>query len=136
MRVDLRAHQCKSVAQSAASENRDSPEGFLRSPEPFDSVNWYKKRDPENPLPLIELVSLELNTNNKYDTLKPHLEKLMTLNAPPSDLLRRAYTLLGSDRYIYNPDHQALLKQIESTLEKERRREQEAQQQPESDVAA
>tara|TARA_B100000989_G_scaffold294022_1_gene272313 strand:+ start:1447 stop:3135 length:1689 start_codon:yes stop_codon:yes gene_type:complete len=95
-----------------------------------------QKRDPENPLPLIELVSLELNTNNKYDTLKPHLEKLMTLNAPPSDLLRRAYTLLGSDRYIYNPDHQALLKQIESTLEKEKRREQEAQQQPESDVAA
>lgn len=73
------------------------------------------KRNPENQVALTQLIALEIAMGNSTQ-LEGYLKRLIGMRRPSQDLLRNAYQQLGSDRFIFTPDRETLLAELNALL--------------------
>ena len=71
--------------------------------------------DPLNQAALTNLVQLDLDLNNTTP-LAANVRKLLAMRKPSRELLRTAYTRLGSDLFLFAPDRTALLQDLTNAL--------------------
>lgn len=81
-------------------------------------ANAYE-RDPNNQLVLARLVDIEMTLGNNF-AISNLLRQLLTMRRPPLDLIERAYTNLGSDRFIFARDREELLIELAAVLRENR----------------
>lgn len=82
-------------------------------------LNGTHKRNPEDLRTLEELIKLEINMQDPKESLRPHLEVLLTIDSTPNpELLQKAYRLLSSDAFLYKPDQEALLDSLNKAIKK------------------
>ncbi|MEM8868072.1 MAG: hypothetical protein AAGC73_07360, partial [Verrucomicrobiota bacterium] len=104
----------------------DNPaQTYLAVSRRFDNINRLQQskkvlsianqRFPENQKIISELVRAELALGST-DNLNRLLTKLLQMRRPDLSLLQEAYRKLGSDRFIFTPDREALLIQLSSIL--------------------
>jgi hypothetical protein len=73
------------------------------------------QRTPSNQKVLSELIRVELKLGNT-ENLDQLLSRLLQMRRPQIDLLLEAYNKLGSDRFIFTPDRESLLLQLNAIL--------------------
>jgi tetratricopeptide (TPR) repeat protein len=73
------------------------------------------QNDTLNQPALTQLVEFDLSDDDA-DELPRNLEKLLTMRRPSPDLLTRAYSRLGSDRFLFVSGRQDLLDEVLATL--------------------
>lgn len=72
--------------------------------------------NPENQAALTSLIDLEIDLGNSTE-IGPYLKELLQMRRPAKQILHRAYTKLGSDRFIFTPDREKLLAQLEDMIQ-------------------
>ena len=78
-------------------------------------VEQATQADPLNQAALTNLVQLDLDLNNTTP-LAANVRKLLAMRKPSRELLRTAYTRLGSDLFLFAPDRTALLQDLTNAL--------------------
>lgn len=73
------------------------------------------EESPENQGALTELMRLDIELG-RIDDLKEKLENLLSMRRPPYDLLQIAYERLGSDKFIYTPNRNNVMQQLDQIL--------------------
>jgi len=71
--------------------------------------------NPQNQAALTKLIELELRTGNASE-LGDYLKKLLQMRRPSAEILNQAYRELSSDRFIFTPERQELLIELNSIL--------------------
>ena len=64
---------------------------------------------------LSELISVELEIGNT-ENLNTLLKQLLTMRRPEAKLIAKAYKKLGSDRFIFTPNRENLLMELNAEL--------------------
>ncbi len=73
------------------------------------------RRNPGNQSALTELISIEIALGNSTEV--PHLlRRLLSMRRPSTSVIAEAYRSLGSDRFIFATDRQALLLELSNAL--------------------
>ena len=73
------------------------------------------EKAPTNQKILSELIRSELSLGNT-ENLSRLLSRYLQMRRPQIELLTEAYNKLGSDRFIFTPDRQSLLLQLNAIL--------------------
>ncbi|WP_309397368.1 hypothetical protein [Cerasicoccus maritimus] len=71
--------------------------------------------NPKNQAALSNLIEIEIKTGNAAE-LGNYLKKLLQMRRPSVEILEQAYEKLGSDRFIYTPDRENLLIELNTVL--------------------
>jgi len=72
-------------------------------------------QNPRNQAALTQLIELEISTGNATE-LGSYLKSLLQMRRPSVEILEQAYDRLSSDRFIYTPDREELLIELETIL--------------------
>ncbi|WP_041745107.1 tetratricopeptide repeat protein [Coraliomargarita akajimensis] len=75
--------------------------------------------EPSNQKVLSELIRVELSLGNT-ENLNQLLTRFLQMRRPEMNLLAEAYRKLGSDRFIFTPDRETLLLELNSILQENR----------------
>lgn len=78
-------------------------------------LNTAYEKLPINQKILSELIRVELKLGNT-DNLNRLITRLLQMRRPQMDLLLEAYRKIGSDRFIFATDREALLLQLSAIL--------------------
>ncbi len=73
------------------------------------------ENNPKNQAALSNLIEIEIKTGNAAE-LGNYLKKLLQMRRPSADILQQAYEKLGSDRFIFTPDRENLLIELNGVL--------------------
>lgn len=73
------------------------------------------ENNPRNQAALSSLIEVEIKTGNAAE-LGTYLKKLLQMRRPSPEILQQAYKELGSDRFIFTPDRETLLIEINQFL--------------------
>ncbi|WP_309385433.1 tetratricopeptide repeat protein [Cerasicoccus frondis] len=73
------------------------------------------ENNPKNQSALSNLIEIEIKTGNAAE-LGNYLKKLLQMRRPSAVILEQAYEKLGSDRFIYTPDRENLLIELNTVL--------------------
>ncbi|GHB97646.1 tetratricopeptide repeat protein [Cerasicoccus arenae] len=73
------------------------------------------ENNPKNQAALSNLIEIEIKTGNAAE-LGNYLKKLLQMRRPSVDILQQAYQKLGSDRFIFTPDRENLLIELNTVL--------------------
>jgi len=73
------------------------------------------ENNPHNQAALSKLIEIEIKTGNAAE-LGGYLKKLLQMRRPSADILQQAYKQLGSDRFIFTPERETLLIEINQFL--------------------
>lgn len=76
--------------------------------------------NPDNQNALTQLIALELELGNSTE-VGPYLQRLLEMRRPSQEVLREAYERLGSDRFIFTPDREQILVELNKLLAKTER---------------
>ena len=104
---DVRVQTFLAVARRL--ENIDRPHEAQRV------LSTAYRRNPGNQSALTELIRLEIALGNSNEV--PHLlRRLLAMRRPSTTVIAQAYRELGSDRFIFATDRQALLLELSNAL--------------------
>lgn len=102
-------------------------ETFVTAADEFEKMHQYERarkllayaydRNPNNQILLVALVDNQLSAGNSTQ-LGNYLDKLLTLRQPSTKLLRRAYSELGQDRFIFTTNQEQLRERIADVLDR------------------
>lgn len=111
--------------QDFVDGKNNQPQTYMAVSRRFINIDRYQQarkilavayeKAPTNQKVLSELIRTELSLGNT-ENLNRLLSRLLQMRRPQIDLLRDAYTKLGSDRFIFTPNRQSLLLQLSAIL--------------------
>jgi Tfp pilus assembly protein PilF len=111
--------------QDFIEEASNPPQAYLAVARRFNMIDRSEQarkilltayqRTPSNQKILSELIRVELKLGNT-ENLNRLLSRLLQMRRPQIDLLLEAYHKLGSDRFIFTPDRESLLLQLNAIL--------------------
>jgi len=111
--------------QDFVDGENNQPQTYMAVSRRFTKIDRYQQarkiltvayeKAPTNQKVLSELIRIELSLGNT-ENLNRLLTRLLQMRRPQMDLLKDAYTKLGSDRFIFTPDRQSLLFQLNAIL--------------------
>ncbi|MEO0796126.1 MAG: hypothetical protein AAFX93_13230 [Verrucomicrobiota bacterium] len=76
------------------------------------------ENNPKNQAALSNLIQIEIETGNAAE-LGNYLKRLLQMRRPSIDILQQAYQKLGSDRFIFTPDRETLLIELNAVINPE-----------------